>query len=126
IAEALAVVSDKALLGKPVNGRRKVWLYNLEDPVEELWRRIEATALHYNLEPEDYVGRLFVNSGRDQELVIAEHDRHGAKICAPVVEDVVAALIENEIDVMIIDPFISSHRVPENDNPAIDLVVKTW
>jgi hypothetical protein len=28
--------------------------------------------------------------------------------------------------VLIVDPFVSSHKVPENDNGAIDTVAKTW
>jgi hypothetical protein len=43
-----------------------------------------------------------------------------------VVEDITAAIRQNNIDVMIIDPFVSSHRVTENDNGAIDRVAKTW
>ena len=27
---------------------------------------------------------------------------------------------------MIVDPFVASHRVVENDNPAIELVAATW
>ncbi|WP_371813323.1 AAA family ATPase [Ruegeria sp. HKCCA4008] len=30
------------------------------------------------------------------------------------------------MDVLIIDPFVSSHKVGENDNGAIDLVAKEW
>jgi AAA domain len=30
------------------------------------------------------------------------------------------------IDVLIVDPFVSCHRVPENGNAAIDAVTKTW
>ena len=29
-------------------------------------------------------------------------------------------------DVLIIDPFVSSHEVPENDNGAMDRIVKEW
>jgi uncharacterized protein YjiS (DUF1127 family) len=32
----------------------------------------------------------------------------------------------NRIDVMIVDPFVSTHRVNENDNGAIDRVAKLW
>ena len=30
------------------------------------------------------------------------------------------------IDVLVIDPFVSSHQASENDNGAIDLVAKEW
>jgi AAA domain len=35
-------------------------------------------------------------------------------------------LKERAIDVLIIDPFVSCHRVTENDNNAIDAVTKAW
>jgi hypothetical protein len=44
----------------------------------------------------------------------------------PVVEQVKATLGANAIDLLVIDPFVSSHRVTENDNNAIDAVVKEW
>jgi AAA domain len=30
------------------------------------------------------------------------------------------------VDVLIVDPFVSCHRLPENHNGAIDAVIKTW
>ncbi len=36
------------------------------------------------------------------------------------------ALLRRRIDVLVIDPFVSSHAVSENDNPAIDMVTKEW
>ena len=50
----------------------------------------------------------------------------GAVIAEPMVEQLIAALTANKIDVLIIDPFVSCHRVSENDNAKIDTVVKTW
>ncbi len=35
-------------------------------------------------------------------------------------------LTSNEIDVLIVDPFVSSHRVNEMDNGKIDYVTKEW
>jgi hypothetical protein len=43
-----------------------------------------------------------------------------------VVEDLISEIKSLAIDVLIVDPFISSHAVPENDNNAIDAVVKAW
>ena len=125
--DALAMVTGRNLLGKHVHGgAKRVWLWNLEDPRDELQRRITAAMLHYGIAPEAIGERLFVDSGREQGLCIATHDRAGVEIEAPVVEAVVAELQEREIDVLVVDPFVSSHRVPENDNGAIDAVAKTW
>jgi len=126
IAEALAMVSGRDLLGVVPEGRFNVWYWNGEDPVDELQRRIMAAALHYELEPSDLRGRLFVNSGRDTEIIIAQQDRNGVTVAVPVVDAIKETIRENGIDVLIIDPFVSSHGVSENDNGAIDRVAKTW
>jgi hypothetical protein len=126
IAEILAMTSGRPLLGHNPTGRFKVWMWNGEDPEEELQRRIMAAAVQYGLAAKDFEGRLFVDSGRDMELVIAEQTRDGAQIIAPVVDAIKATIKANKIDVVIIDPFVSSHRVTENDNGAIDRVAKAW
>jgi len=127
IGEALAMASGRNLYGVPVHdGPLAAWLYNLEDPAEESERRIHATAKWFHIKPEDVDGRLYVDSGRDQRCVIATETDYGARIAQPVYEQLKAQLLERNIDVLIIDPFVSSHEVSENDNRAIDAVVKAW
>jgi hypothetical protein len=82
--------------------------------------------MQFNLTEADLEGHLFVDSGRDTEIIIAQMREAGAAVMAAVVDAVVKTIRENCIDVVIIDPFVSSHRVTENDNNAIDLVAKTW
>src|SRR6185437_15743157 len=94
----------------------RVWLWNLEDPQEETQRKIQAAAIHYRLTPEDIGDRLFVDSGREQRLVVATTERNGAVIVRPVVDSLVAEIIERQIDVIVVDPFVSCHEVAENDN----------
>ncbi len=126
IAEALAMVSGKPLLGietKPL----RVWYWNLEDPYDELQRRVQAAIQHYGLTQEDIGGRLFVNSGRESPLRIAALDKQGsARILRPVVDAFSAEMAALAIDVASIDPFVSSHQIPENDNNGMDLVTKEW
>jgi AAA domain len=50
----------------------------------------------------------------------------GAEIAQPVVDQVIATTRANQIGLLIVDPFVASHRVTENDNPAIELVAATW
>jgi hypothetical protein len=126
IAEALAMVSGRALLGTPVLRPLRVWLFNAEDPREEMERRLTAAALHYRIRAEDIDGRLFLDTGREQNLIVAHDDRKGIKINAPVLDAVVDEIEKHRIDVMVIDPFVSTHGVNENDNGAIDRVAKLW
>ena len=48
------------------------------------------------------------------------------RFAEPVVHRLIEEIRRNQIDVVIVDPFVSTHAVSENDNPAIDRVAKTW
>ena len=58
IAESLSMVSSRALLhGVAPSEALNVWLWNGEDPLDELNRRIAATAKHFGIEQQDCRGR---------------------------------------------------------------------
>jgi RecA-family ATPase len=118
IGEALAMATNRNLYGTEVHGGPlSVWLYNLEDPAEESERRIHATAKWFKIAPEQVDGRLYVDSGRDQRCVIATETEYGARIAQPVYEQLKAQLLERNIDVLTIDPFVSSHEVSRERQP---------
>jgi AAA domain len=120
-------VTGRALLGVVLpDSVLKVWLWNLEDPQIETTRKIQAACIQHNIKREEIEGQLFVNSGRDQPLVIAKTLRAGVTIMQPVVDDLVKQIKELGIDVLMIDPFVSCHEVEENDNSGIDQVAKQW
>lgn len=126
IVEALAMASGKPLLGVQPKGVFRVWLWNGEDPRDELHRRVAAAMMHYGLARADLEGRLFIDTGRETEIILAHETREGVVIREPVERAVLREIEANAIDVKIVDPFVSSHRVTENDNGAIDLVTKRW
>lgn len=126
VVEALAMASGKPLLGVTPRGVFRVWLWNGEDPREEMERRIAAAMMHYGLTRDDVGDRLFLDTGRETEIVLATETREGVRIAAPVVSALMRTIEANRLDVVQIDPFVSSHRVSENDNGAIDLVTKQW
>jgi phage/plasmid primase-like uncharacterized protein len=127
IGEALAMASGKDIYGKGLpEGSLTVWLWNLEDPLEEMERRIHATCQKMQITPAQIGNRLYVDSGRDHPLVIATEGPDGAMIARPVVDALIAEMLERKIDVLTVDPFISSHAVSENDNNAIDIVAREW
>lgn len=128
VGTALAIATGRALLGKtPWEGAQRVWLWNLEDNKEELSKLIEAVRLHYQIDEGEIGGRLFVDSALEgAELCTATEDNTGFRILEPVIDALVDELVERKIDVLIVDPFVSSHRVSENNNGAIDAVAKKW
>jgi AAA domain len=124
LVEAVGMAIGRDLLKGTTAKPLKVWYWNLEDPEVEIERRIAAILLHYRIEPTKLDGQLFVNT--EQPLVIATKIRDEIVVAEPVVDCLAVEMKQLEIDVLIIDPFVSSHRVPENDNGAIDTVAKTW
>jgi hypothetical protein len=126
ICEALAMASGRELLGDWTADGLKVWIYNLEDTRDELERRIIAAMQHHAVAPEEVDGRLYVDTGRERALSTAIQTRDGIQIIKPEMEALEQEIAAREIDVLVIDPFVSSHQVSENDNGAIDLVAKEW
>ena len=126
IVNVMAMVSGRNLIGDKPHRPMRVWYWNGEDPREEIERRIAATCIHYKIGPDDIGDRLFFDSGRDTEIIIASQTKSGALIATPVENALTDALIDGKFDVLILDPFVSTHRVSENDNMAIDAVAKTF
>jgi hypothetical protein len=126
LVEAVAMASGKDLLGDRPRGKLKVWYVNGEDPYEEIERRIAAICLHYGITAEDIGDRLHVSSGRDADFTIASESRHETMVIEPTVAALRNNIREKAIDVLIVDPFVSMHAVPENDNRQINLVVRQF
>jgi hypothetical protein len=126
LTEALAMATGRPLLGVTPPKRLRVWYWNGEDPPEETERRIAAICLHFGIRAEELEGWFFADSGRTTPIVIAEQTKNGAIIAKPVVESLVDEMLNIQADALTIDPFVSSHRVTENDTMAMDLVAKQW
>lgn len=124
-ALSLSSGADFLQLGQPETQNR-VWIWNLEDSKEELDRQIAACGQHHGIAENDCADRLFVDSGLDTELCTATEGEHGFEIIEPVYKDLKAEISRRRIDVLIVDPFVSSHKIGENDNVMIDKVAKRW
>lgn len=126
VAEALAMATGRRLLHDQAPRPLRVWLWNGEEPGDELARRVLAAGKHFGLRERHIAGRLFVDTGHEAPLVLAEQDGKGTRVLRPVIERLVRVLREREIDVMIVDPFISTHQVGENDTAAMQQAATAW
>ena len=124
--EAVAMVTGRNLLGEKPKKPLRVWYWNGEDPIDEMVRRITAVCEHYQITRADLGDRLFVNSGRETEILVARQDRNGIVVAEPVMAALRNTIRDRRIDVVIIDPFVASHAVPENDNIALNAVCWQW
>jgi RecA-family ATPase len=124
IVEALAIVTGRPLLGEEVKERTNVWIVNLEDPLEEIQRRVLAAMRHYGIKPAEVEGRLFVNAGRDFSLKFGIQTREGVLPNTKLVEYLCAKIPEKQIGCVFIDPFVAAHSLSsENDNVGINAIV---
>lgn len=131
VARALCMATGRDLLGHRVwDGPHRVWLWNLEDELEEMERTIHAFLKLYDLSPSDLGDRLYidgVDSPHTRNLKLAVSDRGGGHLIQrPIADALVEELLARKIDYLDVDPFVSSHSVDENDNGAIDAVSKEW
>ena len=133
IAECLAMVTGKSLLGITPNTPCNVWLWCLEENLEEMRRRIQAVALHYGLSRDDIMPdettkacRLFADSGFLTPLLTTIDGPSGTGLNEDMFEAIEERMIAEDIDALVIDPFISSHGALENDNRLIDMIVKRF
>ncbi|MEM9376192.1 MAG: AAA family ATPase [Pseudomonadota bacterium] len=126
LTEAIAMASGRNLVAPCMNvDRAKAWYFNLEDPKQELQRKIAAACRYHGLSKEDLDSHLFVNSGLDTPLITASETETGIVI-EPVFESIEKAVKAHSLDILIIDPFVSSHSLSENDNTKIDRIAKRW
>jgi hypothetical protein len=132
IGRAICMATGRDLLGHRVwNGPHRVWLWNLEDELEEVEKTVHAFLKLWNIDASDFGGRLYIN-GADSvgagglKLAIEDNLGKGFRIQRPVSEALIEELTRLRIDYLDVDPFVSSHSVDENSNQAIDAVSKEW
>jgi hypothetical protein len=123
IVEALAIVTGRPLLGEEVKERTNVWIVNLEDPLEEIQRRVLASMRQYGINKSEVEGRLFVNAGRDFSLKFGIQTRDGVLPNTKLVEYLCKKIPEKQIGCVFIDPFVGAHNINENDNMAVNAIV---
>lgn len=124
--EALAIAAGKKLLDVEPVAPLRAWIWFGEEPEDEIDRRIEAVRKHYRISDEGIGGRLFADNGFGTPIAVTKRFEGGATICTPVMEALVAALIERKIDVMLVDPFVSTHEGVENDTGAMQAAATAW
>ena len=123
IVEALAIVTGRPLLGEAVKEQTNVWIVNLEDPLEEIQRRVLAAMKHYGIHADEVRGKLFVNAGRDFSLKFGIQTREGVLPNTKLVEYLCHKIPEKQIGCVFIDPFVGAHSINENDNMAVNAIV---
>jgi hypothetical protein len=123
IAEGIAVATGRELLGEPIYETCNVWFINLEDPLDEMHRRILATMKQYGIKPDEVRGKIYLDAGRDFSLKFGTQTKDGLIPNTALIEYMAAKIREKNIGLVYIDPFVGCHNANENDNMAMNAVV---
>ena len=123
MVEALAVATGRPLLGEKVHEQCNVWFICLEDPMDELKLRLAAIMREYNVTHDEIRGKFFMDAEDTINITLAMETRDGLIENTPLANAMRDKIIENNIGLVISDPFISMHAVNENSNPSIQAVV---
>lgn len=127
--EAACITSGKDLLGPMfhVKKRGPVAIFNFEDPMDELQRRIIAIKKTYELSPND-LRSLFLLSEYGKEFKLIKTD---PKTKIDVINyDLVKQIIEfgrrEKVVMMSFDPMVACHGSSENDNNSMELLMRIF
>lgn len=127
IALAVAGVTGRGeIVGETVHETIKAWVWNNEDDRIELRRRLAAIMQQWNVAPAELRGKLGLNSGSERPLVIAKATKDGAVVRLPDIEAVTERVKAEGVGLLIVDPFVETHEVDENNNAQIKAVAAMW
>ncbi len=126
VTEVLSMATGRPFLSDSLARPVCVWYVNAEDPAEEIERRFAGAVKHFNVTTEQIGDRLFTDSGRDQEFVVVKEIGKQTQVCYPVITAIIEEIRARDIDVLIVDPFVSTHSVSEIDNTKIQQVAAVW
>jgi hypothetical protein len=104
----------------------KCWVWNNEDDEDELDRRLIAVMTRWNVGPADLRHRFGLNSGSDNLLIVARAGKDGKVVRLPDIDAITGIVRAEGIGLLIVDPFIETHEVDENDNAQIKTVAAMW
>ncbi len=122
-AQGLALTSGRPITGEHVFQRCRVLIVSLEDDMDELRRRVRAARLHHGISQDDVRGWLFLATPDAAAGKIMVVDEIGQAVRSKLADTIETCITRRAIDIVILDPFVKSHAVEENNNVAMDAVV---
>lgn len=120
--ECLAVAIGKNLTGFEPRKSGRVFIYNLEDPIDEMYRRLAATCILNNLPMKESLENVYVQSGLDRKLSLAKPIGNTPRRLRDFsrLEEYVGDM---GFLVVCLDPLVRAHSLSENDNMAADFLM---
>ncbi len=125
LLDAIAISTGRNLTGNEVIKKGAVWVYNTEDPREETERRAVAACIHHEIDLKE-LDNVHYSSSNDEPFLVAKVNKDGVEINQGAIEGAIEFIRDNNIILMVIDPFVRVHQCNENNNNEIDKVVECF
>lgn len=124
----MALAARRPLFGDHIFAPVNVALINLDDPMDELERRVAAIMLAHKIRREDLEGRLFLEDcdGHGLTLAAPARDDNGFYVANPDEKELTDLIRANNIGLIVCDPFAESHTLEENSNPQMVQAAAVW
>lgn len=123
---ALALAIGRPLFGEKIFEQVNVAVLNLEDPMDELDRRLAALMIAHKIGRRDVEGRYFLYSSDSRRVSIASVSSDGNEIVHPDGAALVREIREHKIGALIVDPCAESHELEENSNSEMNKAAGAW
>jgi hypothetical protein len=126
---AISLAANRALLGDHIFVPANVAVINLDDPMEELERRVAAIQKYYKIPRSSLSETLFLEDCDGHGgLTIASQARNddGFYVANPDEQALADLIRENNIGLLVVDPFSESHTLEENSNPQMIQAMAAW
>jgi RecA-family ATPase len=122
IAQALSVAIGRSLTGEYVHKRAKVLFLCFEDGKAELQRRVRAALIHHQISDEEVRGWMSCSAILGEKLFADGGINRATPKPTALYDWLVRLIKDNELELVILDPFVKIHATEENDNTGIDQV----
>lgn len=126
IMAALSLVSGKNLAGFEVKERVRVFLWNQEDELDELKRRVAAAMKAFDIAFDDLrinnKPGLLMGSGAEHGLQVAARNANDKIVPTKAARYLADIFAEYDIGAVFFDPFVELHPADENNNVEIGAV----
>jgi RecA-family ATPase len=122
LLSAVSVASGKPYTGETVHRQGKVWVINNEDDEPEQLRRLAGIVKHHKVD-NSVLDNISLSCGYGNPYVTSTVDKEGNVVHHPNAKKIIAEAKANNVNYIIIDPFISTHQSDKNDNNSIQKVV---
>lgn len=123
---AVSCAAYKAYLGDHIFAPVNAAIFNLEDPLEEMERRLAAIMMRHQIPPDDLRGRLYMDDGEGRGLTMAAVSDGGFNVVYPDETLLIEEITRKQIGVLVCDPFAESHSLEENSNPQMVKAAAAW